>query len=131
MGKRLYELGEEEYTGIIPIGRAFGSTEVYVLSKEQMLCPVGVPGQLYIAGTGLARGYLNRSELTEEKFVPDPNGEAGARMYQTGDRVHYNREGNIVFMGRVDDQVKIRGYRVEPGEVDRILKTNELVDQAS
>jgi amino acid adenylation domain-containing protein len=131
VGKLVYELGEEAPEGIIPVGKPFSNTAVYILSKEGMLCPVGVPGELHIAGAGVAKGYLNRKELTAEKFIKDPRGEkAGTRMYRTGDQVRYQQDGNIIFIGRVDDQVKIRGYRVEPGEVGRILEESELVSQA-
>ena len=131
IGKLLYELkGEDNEKGTIPIGKPFSNTKAYVLSKEGMQCPVGVPGQLYIAGAGVAKGYLNRPELTNEKFIPNPRGEEGERMYGTGDRVQYQADGNIQFIGRTDDQVKIRGYRVEPGEIARILEESNLVSQA-
>ncbi len=131
VGKLVYEVSEAGYEGkTVPIGKPFSNTRTYVLNKELSLCPVGVPGQLYISGDGVAKGYLNRPELTAEKFIQDPNGKAGEAMYATGDRVQYQADGNIVFMGRVDDQVKIRGYRVEPGEVGRILEESELISQA-
>ena len=131
IGKLVYELGTEGYNGrIVPIGRPFSNTAVYVLSKEGMVCPIGVPGQLYISGAGIARGYLKLSEMTSEKFIKDPFGVVGDRMYQTGDQVQYLEDGNIIFIGRVDDQVKIRGYRVEPGGVSRILEECDLVAQA-
>ena len=86
---------------------------------------------IYSRGQGVARGYLNRSELTAEKFIQNPYGKAGEAMYATGDRVQYQADGNIIFIGRTDDQVKIRGYRVEPGEVGRILEESEFqVSQA-
>ena len=131
VGKLVYELtGEENDSIIIPIGKPFSNTRTCILTKEQRQCPIGVPGQLYIAGAGVARGYLNRPELTAEKFIQDPNGKEGAKMYGTGDRVRYRPDGNIEFIGRVDDQVKIRGYRVEPGEVGRVLEESEQVSQA-
>ncbi|HEY4326480.1 MAG TPA: amino acid adenylation domain-containing protein [Mucilaginibacter sp.] len=131
IGKLVYELGDEAQEDFkIPIGRPFSNTTVYVLSKERMLCPIGVPGELYIAGSGLARGYLNREDLTVDMFVVDTRGGEAAKMYRTGDLVLYQPDGNIQFIGRVDDQVKIRGYRVEPGEVERILEESELVKQA-
>jgi non-ribosomal peptide synthetase component F len=131
IGKLLHEVNKQQtYTQTIPIGKPFSNTKVYVLSKELGLCPIGVPGQLYIAGKGVARGYLNNEELTKDKFIPNPWGAAGERMYGTGDRVQYQPDGNILFIGRVDDQVKIRGYRVEPGEVGRILEQSEQVNQA-
>jgi amino acid adenylation domain-containing protein len=131
IGKLVYELKEGYEGKVIPIGKPFSNTRTYVLSKELSLCPVGIPGQLYIAGAGLARGYLNQPGLTAEKFIQNPYDEdGGSRMYGTGDRVQYQEDGNIIFIGRVDDQVKIRGYRVEPGEVGRILEESGLVEQA-
>ena len=132
IGKLLYEVeAGKQYEQTIPIGKPFSNTRIYVLSKEMSLCPIGVPGQLYIAGDGISRGYLNNDELTLEKFIRDPFVKDGhARMYGTGDRVQYDAEDNIIFIGRVDDQVKIRGYRVEPGEVGRIMEESSLVSQA-
>ena len=131
IGKLVYELGPEGYNGqIIPIGRPFSNTKTYILSKELSLCPVGVPGQLYISGQGVASGYLNNDGLTNEKFITNPFDKGGLPMYSTGDKVQYQADGNITFIGRIDDQVKIRGYRVEPGEVGRILEECDFVEQA-
>jgi amino acid adenylation domain-containing protein len=131
VGKLLYEVTDEPSgNNIIPIGRPFSNTVVYVLSKQLQLCPVGVPGELYIGGIGISRGYHQQEKLTEEKFIQNPFGPEGALMYQTGDRVVMNADGNIEYIGRVDDQVKIRGYRVEPGEVSRVIQESDYVNQA-
>ncbi|GAA4316755.1 hypothetical protein GCM10023149_13960 [Mucilaginibacter gynuensis] len=133
IGKLLYEATYTgQKSGVIPIGKPFSNTEIYILSKEGELCPVGIPGQLLIGGTGVAKGYLNRTELTKEKFIDNPFAEnSNSKLYQTGDRVRFDAEGNVEYLGRIDDQVKIRGYRVEPGEISRILEGSPLVKQAA
>jgi amino acid adenylation domain-containing protein len=124
IGKLLHQVdGNKGYKSTVPIGKPFGNTKVYVLSKALQLCPVGVPGELYIAGDGVARGYVNNEQLTAAKFVNNPFDQQGhSRMYGTGDLVRYNTEGDIEFIGRADDQVKIRGYRVELGEIESIVQ---------
>lgn len=112
----------------IPIGRPIANTQVYILDSDLQLVPVGVPGELYIGGDGLAQGYLNRPELTEERFIPNPFcPEPTARLYKTGDLVRYLPDGNIEFIGRKDNQIKIRGYRIELGEIEAILGQHDSV----
>ncbi|WP_032729059.1 AMP-binding protein, partial [Bacillus subtilis] len=95
----------------IPIGKPVHHVRLYILNQNQRMLPVGCIGELYIAGAGVARGYLNRSALTEERFLEDPF-YPGERMYKTGDVARWLPDGNIEFLGRMDDQVKIRGYRI-------------------
>ncbi|MGB7605373.1 MAG: amino acid adenylation domain-containing protein [Lutisporaceae bacterium] len=113
---------------VVPIGKPIDNIKLYVMDKYSNLMPVGVPGELCIAGVGLARGYINRQELTAEKFVDNPFC-PGARIYKTGDLVRWLPDGNIEFLGRIDNQVKIRGYRIELGEIENKLLGYEAVKE--
>ena len=115
----------------ITIGRPIANTRVFILDAQLQPVPIGVPGELYIAGDGLARGYLYRPELTAERFIPNPFAEVpGERIYRTGDLVRYLRNGNIEYLGRLDHQVKLRGFRIELGEIESVLSQHENVRKA-
>ena len=112
----------------VPIGRPIQNIDLFVLDRDLNLSPQGVPGELYIGGVGLARGYLNQAELTAERFIEHTlNGDKPVRLYKTGDLVRYLADGNLEFMGRLDDQVKIRGFRIELGEIESTLALNKTV----
>ena len=114
-----------------PIGRPIANIQVYVLDPDLQPLPVGMTGELYLGGIGVARGYLNQPELTAEKFLPDPfSNKAGSRLYRTGDKVRWNADGQLEFLGRIDQQVKFRGYRIELGEIEATLNHAPQVTQA-
>ncbi|HED66458.1 MAG TPA: non-ribosomal peptide synthetase [Planctomycetes bacterium] len=117
-----------EVTGSVPIGRPVSDTRVYLLDANLQPVPIGVPGDLFAAGDGVARGYLDRPELSAEKFLPDPfSDDPSARMYATGDGARWRADGTIEFLGRRDGQVKVRGYRIELGEIESVLGEHPAV----
>lgn len=134
-----YKLTAEPIEKEMPIGRPLPNTQTYILDPYLQPVPIGVPGELHIGGLGLARGYLNQPELTQEKFIPNPIppaplnkvGLRGDRLYKTGDLVKYLPDGNIEFLGRIDTQVKIRGFRIELGEIEALLAEHPQVREAA
>lgn len=117
--------------GGIGLGRPIENTEIHLLDSQRQPVPIGVSGELYIGGDGLARGYLGRPELTAERFVPHPfSDEPGRRLYRTGDRARLRADGSVEFLGRVDHQIKLRGFRIDPSEVEAVAVLHPLVHQA-
>lgn len=125
------EVGEPG-SGIVPLGKPIANTRIYVLDPYMQPVPVGVTGEIHIAGAGVARGYLNRADLTAERFLEDPfSNVLGERMYRSGDLGRWRADGTVEYLGRNDRQLKIRGYRIEPGEVEAQLVQHELVKEAA
>jgi acyl-CoA synthetase (AMP-forming)/AMP-acid ligase II/acyl carrier protein len=124
------EITEKEIEkGISNIGTAIPTLSCYVLDPFQKLLPIGIPGELYVGGEGLARGYLNRQELTEQRFIPHPF-RKGELLYRSGDKARILENGELEYLGRVDDQVKIRGYRIEIGEIENALQYHPSIETA-
>jgi non-ribosomal peptide synthetase component F len=122
----VYRVKRED--GVAYVGSAIANTQIYILDKYLNPVPIGITGELYIAGDGLARSYFNRPELTAEKFIPNPfSSKPGARLYKTGDLARYLPDGNIEFIGRIDHQVKIRGFRIELGEIEAVISQHSDV----
>jgi acyl-coenzyme A synthetase/AMP-(fatty) acid ligase len=124
-------VGDGMEDGLVPLGRAFANTELLVLDRHLQLVPAGIPGELCVAGVALARGYLERPDLTAERFVPHPFSRVpGARLYRTGDLARYRPDGTLELLGRIDNQVKLRGFRIELAEVESVLSRHEAVLEA-
>ncbi|MGY5311787.1 amino acid adenylation domain-containing protein, partial [Nocardia gipuzkoensis] len=128
---RPFQHREDISDGPIPIGRPLSGIRVHVLDTRLQLVPVGTTGELYVSGTGMARGYLGQAAMTAARFVADPFGAPGQRLYRTGDIVRWRADGHLEFVGRTDDQVKIRGYRIEPGEIETVLVTHPAIGRAA
>lgn len=132
IGKLLYTIDKDvDYSSTVPIGKPFSNESIYVLNQNLKPCAIGVPGELYIGGVGMARGYLNNPDLTDQLFTNISfNGEE-SRLYKTGDLVRWLSDGNIEYLGRTDDQVKIRGNRIELGEIQNVLQTHPDIKQCA
>ncbi|MDJ1184731.1 non-ribosomal peptide synthetase/type I polyketide synthase [Roseofilum casamattae] len=136
----VYQCQPQETLARVPIGRPIANAQTYLLDSNLQLVPIGVPGEIYIGGAGITRGYLNRPELTEKRFIPNPfnnsqlkirNSKLSDRLYKTGDLARYLPDGNIEFLGRLDRQVKLRGFRIELGEIESLLSQHSQVQQTA
>nr|AXN93627.1 PuwA [Symplocastrum muelleri NIVA-CYA 644] len=129
VGCCVYEVtAQTNLSSPIPIGRPIANTQLYILDRFLQPVPIGIRGELYIGGAGVGRGYLNRPDLTQEKFIPNPfSNEPNSRLYKTGDLARYLPDGNIEFLGRIDNQVKVRGFRIELGEIESALSMHPQV----
>jgi amino acid adenylation domain-containing protein len=127
-----YHVKERQITKPIPIGTPIENRTAYILNNQLQLCGIGVIGELFVGGAGVARGYLNCPDLTKERFLPDPfSSEPGAKMYRTGDLSRQMPDGNLEFHGRLDDQVKIRGFRIEPAEIESVIQQFPGIQQTA
>ncbi|WP_188935627.1 non-ribosomal peptide synthetase, partial [Puia dinghuensis] len=131
IGKTICRIDPGKQYHTVPIGAPFSNTRIVIVDPAGRQCAVGIAGEIWLGGEGVAQGYLHKPELTAEKFIPDPFGfEEGLRFYKTGDLGRWLPDGNIEYLGRLDDQVKIRGYRIEPGEIESTIRRSGLVRQA-
>ncbi|MEP7251818.1 MAG: amino acid adenylation domain-containing protein [Ginsengibacter sp.] len=144
IGKCIHTVNLQRNYKTMPIGKPFSNTQLYVVDQYEKIVPIGVSGELYIAGEGIARGYLNRPELSAEKFTDDTFREEStstsennsedkivSRLYKTGDKVRWNEDGEIEYLGRIDEQVKLRGHRIELGEIENVLLQDPQIRQAA
>lgn len=131
VGCCIYEVSEQtDLAGVVPIGRPIANTQIYILDATLNLVPTGIPGEIYIGGAGVGRGYRNRPDLTADKFIPDPFSEVpGSRLYRSGDLGRYLPSGDLEFLGRIDHQVKIRSFRIELGEIEAVLSQHPAVQE--
>jgi amino acid adenylation domain-containing protein len=131
VGCSIYEISDlDPSIGSVPIGKPITNAQIYLLDSSMEQVATELPGELYIGGSGLARGYLRQPDLTAERFVPNPFGQPGDRIYRTGDVGRRRKDGELEFLGRLDDQIKIRGYRIEPGEIEGVLREQPEIDHA-
>ncbi|MDZ7959074.1 MAG: amino acid adenylation domain-containing protein [Aulosira sp. DedQUE10] len=133
VGCCIYQVSNSQHhSGSIPIGTPIANTQLYVLDQNLQPVPIGVPGELYIGGKGVARGYFNRPDLTAQKFIPNPfSNEPGERLYKTGDLVSHRSDGTLEFLGRIDNQVKLRGFRIELEEIEAALSQHPDVNESA